>query len=214
MAKFKRFVNTLIPASLLLCSTHSNAVDDSKLWLPSGHVTHFLQLKEAAEAAESLERCTKVLRGTIDFEQSRGDHLIFRILCRQENNKTYNEMVDGQTMETLTTQVVVEDKMSEEELEMLRLEEERRKQEALDLKKLNDWNSCSEALLNDIRLMDSVEWVGDYPPEPDVFNENETSFTIDFDAKNLQGYPLRYRAKCKVSSEEASNHIKKRKDEE
>ena len=75
MAKFKRFVNTLIPASLLLCSTHSNAVDDSKLWLPSSHVTHFLQLKEAAEAAESLERCTKVLRGTIDFEQSRGGHL-------------------------------------------------------------------------------------------------------------------------------------------
>lgn len=210
MAKFRKSVK----ASAILFSTCVSlpviALEDSKLWLPGSHLSHYLKLKEAALAAESLDRCKLVLRGTIDLEQSTDEHPIYRILCRQENNKTYNEMVDGLTMDTLTTKVVIEAKLSPEELELLREEEEKRKAEELRLKKLNAWNRCSEALNTKIALMDAVEWIGQYPPPPDEFEGEFGVFTVDFNAKDMYKQPLKYKVKCIINGEDAQLTIKKR----
>ncbi|VUD52622.1 hypothetical protein TDB9533_01667 [Thalassocella blandensis] len=195
-------------------SSSSLALDESRLWLPGSYVTHYLKLKEAALLVEELERCKVVLRGTIDLEQSSEDRPIYRILCRQENNKTYNEMVDGSTMETLTTRVVVEDKLSAEELEQKRLEEEKRLAEELKLQKLNAWSQCAEVLNKKVALMDAVEWIGDYPPEPDEFADGNGLFTVNFNAKDVYQQALKYRATCRTLNEDVQLRIKKRVDPE
>lgn len=198
MEKSKESVKLSLFLSFISTAHLSMAVEESSLWLPASYSIHYLELKEAAETAEALDRCKVVLRATVDLEQSTNERRIYRVLCRQENNKTYNEMVDGSSMETLTTKIVVEEKLSPEELEQLRLEEEKRIAEERELRKLNHWNQCSEALSEDIRLMEGVEWVGEYPPVPDAFTDELTQFTIDFNAQDIHGQSLRYRALCKV----------------
>ena len=210
MATFKKSVKLSSAILTLISSVTTSALDESTLWLPSSYTKYYLKLKEAAFTAESLERCQTVLRATIDLEQSTEERPIYRILCRQENNKTYNEMVDGITMDTLTTKVIVKEKLSPEELEKIRLEEEKRLAEELKLKKLNAWNLCSEALNEKIALMADVEWLGEYPPEPDQFSDENSLFTVDFDATDMYKQPLHYQAKCQIEGQEVSVSIKKR----
>ena len=159
------------------------SVDDDALWLPKKYAALYLDLKEAANVAQSLDRCEKVLRATIDLDRSKTDHPIFRVLCRQPNGKSYNEMVDGKMMVNLTTVV----NLSE------------------------DWNTCNDLLNDKITLMMGVEILTTEMPEPSVQSDDLIGFEIDFNGKNAQGDTLRYTAKCRLSEDRQIIKVKPRK---
>lgn len=186
---------------LLAAPCLSFALDESRLWLPKRYQTLYLKLVDAAVAAEGIDRCVTVLEGTIDLDASNVSHPIYRILCRQENGRSYNEMVDGITFETLTTPKIVEPELSEEELEAIRLAEEARKAALLEQRKRDFWALCHMEIQQRTRLMIDFTWVSEIPPEPTLLEEVEATFEVDFNAKNMWKKDLRYRAQCRVGDE-------------
>ncbi len=201
--KSKIFVSSSI--GLMGLASFSYSFDDKSLWLPGKYGSLFLDLKKAAQSAENLERCVTILRGTIDLDDSTSGHPVYRFLCRQSNGRTYNEMVDGLTFETLTTIIEVPVEPTAEELEALRLAEEKRKQEALDARILHLWSLCEAELALKVRLMNDIQWITEFPAVPDEITDESAVFTVDFDAKNVQGAALAYRAKCRFSENDALN---------
>ena len=100
-------------AAVLISLPTMNANSDDGLWLPSSQIGYYPQLKKAAEAAQTLPDCIFIQEGTLDLEQSRKDHPIFRIKCRRSSGKTYNEMVDGISFEPLTTKLPTAEEIQE-----------------------------------------------------------------------------------------------------
>lgn len=194
-----------------LISPNIWAVEENRLWLPVKYQGLYLPLKRAAQAAESLERCTKVLQGTIDREQSKPDHPIFRILCKQDSGLTYNEMVDGLTMETLTTIIPAEVVLTPEELEQQRIAEAKRLAEEREATKKRLFKLCDQAVKADAEFMNGLHWYYEDYIEPESFEDDVALFALDFDATNPDGKPLQYRAYCSVDGvEPAKLRIKKR----
>ncbi len=193
-------------------STSTFGLDEERLWLPKSYETLYLELKASAEAALKLERCVKVLRGTIDRQQSTKDHPVFRIQCRQPNGRTYNELVDGLTKETLTTPVIIEVPPTEEELAAMRAEEERKKKEAADQREREFLQACKTQFDSKTRVFENIELLNP-KPEPSSFSMEAAAFMFDFDTRDINGTPLKYRAYCSVAlEEEARIKIRKRRD--
>lgn len=197
---------------LLLISKWSYALDEKRLWLPVKYQALYLPLVEAATAAEALERCVDVVEGTIDLEQSAAGQPIFRIVCRQENGRTYSEMVDGISFATMTTPKVVAPEPTAEELEQQRLQEEQRRQAEVDRAKRDAWQLCRMQMLERTRMMMDLVWLTDIETqrEPDVHTENEIGFTLSFDARSMWREPLHYTAECVVRGVSAEVSLRKR----
>ena len=187
-------------------------MDAGRLWLPAKYQANYLSLVKAAEAAEAIERCVTVVEGTQDLEQSRADHPIYRILCRQENGRTYNEMVDGLSFETLTTPKIIEPVLTPEEQERLRLQEEQRRLAEIAQQKATAWELCRQELLQRTRMMIDLQWQADLesPMEPVEFTEDLTRFTVDFNARSMWNEALHYSAECAVAAGAASVKLQKR----
>ncbi len=194
LVKFKIFVSISFMAGALASSVY--AVEDARLWLSASHAPLFIDLKQAALAAEKLERCVSVAEGTIDLDDSMPDHPIYRILCRQKNGRTYNEMVDGISFKTLTTKIEVPVLPTEDELEALRLTEEKRKQEAKKMRIESLSGICVQGIKGKTRLMKGVVWLTPLPLQPTEMDDTSAKFSVDFDAKGVHGGALRYRANC------------------
>lgn len=166
-----------------------NAVESDVLWLPKKYASHYENLIKAAEAAEAIDRCVEVVGATIDIEQSKPNHPKYRILCRQEDRRTYNEMVDGLSFDTLSTP-----KEEEKALE----------------KQIMQWKLCRDALNEKTRLMSKLEVLTEERPDPTSFNEEQTHYIIDFNGESMSGAALKYRADCLVSGENVSIEVKRR----
>lgn len=179
--KYKKLINFRLIALFAIVfplSAQVHALDEKRLWLPTKYQKLFLDLKEAALATEALGHCKTVLRGTIDLEQSRKDHPIYRILCRKSDGRSYNEMVDGLTLELLT---------SNKPVDVSKIEE----------RKLHLWTLCEEKVNDEVKLMKDMTWISELPVKPKVYDDAKVHFIADFDAKDGYGTPLRYQAFCK-----------------
>lgn len=197
MGKFKRLASL---ALLGLVAPAASALETDVLWLPKSYQGLYLNLVEAAEAAEALERCVSVLEGTLDRQQSQPEHPIYRILCRQDNGRSYNEMVDGLTLNTLTTQESVEEELSAEALERIEREEQARREAERQRRQAALWQSCHAALINRTSMMIDREWVSDPEPEPQTFDGEVAVFLVDFNAQSVWGKALEYRARCRADT--------------
>ena len=208
-AKLKLFVSS----ALLFAPQPSLSLDESRLWLPKKYQTQYLSLVKAAKVAEALDRCVDVLEGTLDFGQSTKDHPVYRILCRQENQRNYNEMVDGLSFEPLTTVEIPEPEISPEQQEARRKAEEARKKAEEELRKLNFWQMCHAAIMDRTKMMINLKWLSEPEPEPKSFDENGAVYEVNFNAESIWGKALKYRAVCEVS-EQAGADLKllKRRD--
>ncbi len=204
LEKFKLFGKFVLSMLLVAPSIGFTEVDLDRLWIPAKHQTLFIDLKKAANAAESIRRCVTVLQGTLDLDHSSANHPVYRILCRQENGKSYNEMVDGITFETLTTVQEAIVPPTPEELERQRMEEERKKAEALDKRKERNWLLCLEEFDLKTKYMIELKRVQEERPEPDVIDDAKVEFTIDFNSHNTQGQLLKYKAFCHTVDEKVS----------
>lgn len=198
----QNFARNVFWGMSLLITTAAQAVEDDRLWLPSNFAEQFLDLKKAAESAEALERCQTVLQGTIDLEKSDKQRPIYRILCRQKNGASYNEMVDGLSFETLTTTSEQPEQMTPEELEAIRLEEERQLQEARENRIKSLWEVCHAAVKRKTAYMQEVKWLQELPPEPAEFTDTSVNFRVDIDAQSPSGDALKFVADCHFEESE------------
>lgn len=194
-----------LAVSILAVALPSHSVDKSRLWLAISDQKYYLRLIQAAEAAESLARCTEVLEATLDRGQSRPDHPIFRILCLQPSGQSYNEMVDGRSFETLTTPTPIVVELTPEEQQRLAELERQRELKAIEDRKDKLWQSCEQALIEKTRMMIDMEWLQNDRPEPDHFDDEGARFSSHFNARSLMGEPLRYTAVCDVTDEGVKN---------
>ena len=167
------------------------AVEEKAYWLPNAYEKYYLILKKAANNAEALDRCVTVLSATLDLEQSRPDHPIFRILCKQENGVTYNEMVDGLSFKTLTT--VVPDPVELEKIE----QKKREKSAAM------QWQQCLESVEEKARLIQNSKIITRQKPDNLPDENGVTRYLIDFDGENMYGESLSYQVECLVSETDA-----------
>lgn len=190
----------------------ASAVDSQRLWLPVKYQTRYLDLIRAAETAEAIDRCVSVVEGTLDLEQSQPQHPIYRILCRQENGRTYNEMVDGLTFATLTTPKIVEPVLTPEEQERMRQQEEVRRLAEIAHRKATAWQACRQELVNRTHLMMELHWAEDLdaPLEPTEFTAEAARFFVNFNARSMWGEPLRYTAECAYTADSAVVTLRKR----
>lgn len=197
---------------LMVASSIGHALDEDRLWLPVRYQTLYLSLVKAASVAEELERCVSVVEGTLDLEQSKPEHPVYRIQCRQESGRTYNEMVDGLSFATLTTVEVVEPELSAEEQEMLRVQEELRRQEEIARQKQDAWQVCRSQLLERTKLMMDLTWQTEIEGErePEVYSEEEIRFSVDFDARSMWEEPLHYTADCTLRNGSTEVVLRKR----
>lgn len=213
---FGAVIKTASAACYFLTAAFSEsgwALDENRLWLPVSHEKLFLDLKKAAEKTEALDRCKEVVRGTIDLRRSKAEHPIYRIQCRQSNLRTYNEMVDGLSFETLTTKVEKVEELSEADKEALRLEEERKQAEALQELKDGYRESCLNELASKTKLFKQKVLL-DPVPEPVEFASEKAKFYIDFDSVDLNEISLKYRAICIAQQDESVEiHIRKRRED-
>jgi hypothetical protein len=182
---------------LLAVSSIGHALDKERLWLPVKYQTLYLPLVKAASVAQALERCVTVVEGTLDLEQSKPSHPIYRIQCRQENGRTYNEIVDGVSFAPLTTVTVIEPERVAEEVA-------RQKQIA--------WQKCQAPLIDRTRLMQELVWQTALEDlvEPQVYSEEEVRFAVNFDARSMGGEPLHYKAECTVRKGSVEIVLRKR----
>lgn len=194
--KFNLFAKFVVVIGVGLKPQLGLALDENRLWLPSQYQTLYLDLKKAAGVAESIDRCVVVLNGTIDLDRSSDGHPVYRILCRQKNGKSYNEMVDGVSFRTLTTKVPIVQEPTAEELEQMRLAEERRREEELRIRKLKMWELCQKTFVDKTSLMINLTLITLTQPEPNYIDENRVQYIIDFDAENQKGDKLRFRSIC------------------
>lgn len=191
--RFSQFASLL---GLSVCIDATWGVDESRLWLAKSQHKYFLSLVQAAQVAETLERCSEVLEGTLDREQSAPNHPIFRVLCRQPNGRSYNEMVDGLSFETLTTPKPVVVELTPEELEQLRRQQEERERQQTERRHDRFWQLCEAALSEKTRMMIDLAWLTQGRPEPASFDSHSASFAVDFNARSVWGEPLKFRANC------------------
>lgn len=185
----------LIIPSLSISPMSAEAYDD-KIWLPKAYESHYLKLVKATEQALALERCVEILDATIDLGQSTQERPMYRILCQQANNRSYTEMVDGVTFDTLTTP---KPPPETEEQKALRLAEELAAKKAALVKRIRGcWQLCNAVLLERTQDMSSLTWMQAEQPIPTKQTDDYVVFTVDFNANGLSGEKLRYRARCKV----------------
>lgn len=177
---------------LLAASAISHAADKNRLWLPVKYQPLYTSLLKAASVAEEVDRCQAVVEGTLDLDQSSPGHPIFRILCRQENGLTYNEMVDGLSFATLTTPP----------------DSEERRQ----IRARVAWQLCRTHLVERTQLMAELRWLTDLNAavEPAAITAEEVRFFADFDAKSLSRESLHYRGECVVVNDKVEVSLRQR----
>lgn len=186
---------------LLFSATVCEAIDESRLWLPGTHRFLFIDLQQAAQSAENLDKCTKVLSGTVDLDQSTKEKPIFRILCRKKNGKTYSEMVDGVTKQTLTTLQGAEAVLSLEALQALREREgNSRKVQAINEQIKLFWPVCKSAFDKRTAQMIKVKTLFDGDIDPVEYRQLQSTFQFQFNAEDPSGAPLEYETTCRVRS--------------
>lgn len=199
MHKLRRLI---LASSWLLGGTAGSNVhglDESRLWLAHSHSKYHIRLVRAAKTVEIMDRCQEVIEGTLDTAQSRSEKPMFRILCRQRNGKSYNEMVDGMTFEVITRPKPVARESSSGQLQLSAVELRERAEQRRRARTL--WQLCDKAIRNRSKLMMEFKWASPSAPKPLSIDAGSAVFEAYFDAKDIWGQGLFYKANCKVEAD-------------
>ena len=164
-------------------TSSSAAVDADALWLPLSYQELAPALRKIALAVEADDRCTKVLRGKLHASSQR-DKPIYHITCRGSDRHTFAVKVDG-----LTQDMEFQGAAPAE----IKGYSEKRIQAA--------WNKCEEFLQKKTRFMRNMSRLQQGRPIPDTSELGAVTLVLDFNAEDLQGKPLRYRASCYASND-------------
>jgi|GEM_PF-2909637 len=166
---------------------------DVIMWLPKSYEDKDRHLSMAVDVVMDTERCHQALKATISIDQSTLAHPIYKVLCRDESQTTYYELVDGLDLKIIVPVVIIEpdDGPSVEELEQARND--------------NMWRTCEAMLQEQYRNYPEVDVLTKKRPKEQLTSDGSVLFTVDFDAVSIFGKRLRYRAICSFNSEKDYN---------
>lgn len=213
----------VVSMALILCgiSVHSYAVDRSRLWLPTSYKHYFAKLRKAAQLAEEkAPRCTEIIDGSLQQKLSTPEQPVFRLICRDENRRSHAMNIDGLTLEVVDLDRpggrVNFEQLEAERLQAIKDEELRLADEAR-LKELQQqkdlWADCQQQVAKKTKNMRAMTVLTEEMPVADGSKEGVTTFLLDFNAEDIYGNPLRYRAACNYRSlEDFTVKIRPRKD--
>jgi hypothetical protein len=145
------------------------------LWLPAKYKLDMPKLLAAAQMVESGESCKKLVRG--ELLQSSSPQLVFRILCRNEQNQTFVTLVDGNSLELVN--------LSGE----TRLEQHQRHIAQY-------WRKCRDSLQHETEAMINTRWPETRLLQPSILEDERILFEVKFTAENLAGDTLYYLGTC------------------
>ncbi len=195
----KAFSVALLPVLVLYCGAVI-AISDERLWLPESYKILHLKLVKAALQAENTDRCESVVSGTVHQGRSSLQHPVFKITCRDNRRNTYPILIDGITFQDLTPPGRRAKRRTQDELDQILYHKY--------------WSACQKELNKRTKLMMELEWLTSEMPEPEKVSENETRFSVDFNAMDLQRRLLQYRARCTFTLLESEEDIQSLEDEE
>lgn len=227
----------LVLCGLLWPVGYVQAVELEQLWLPKSYLRHLPRLYDAARLVEAYPRCAQLLEGTSHLDRSTLEHPVFRFTCRNSEGESFSLLVDGPSLEKLdetrpSGRVSFEQlheeyreeqarererELKQQELAQLRLaseEAERVRKEWVEWweeeyqRRETVWAKCVARLQERVGEMQSLEWLTDTMPEPELAQEPELgsrpalTFVIDFNAQSYYGEDLYYRAYCRESEDD------------
>ncbi|GAA5316286.1 MAG: hypothetical protein AseanaTS_14900 [Candidatus Pelagadaptatus aseana] len=163
---------------LLVATPTSWAVNDLDLWLPSSMRDLMPQLRKAALAVEATEECSKLMQAGLYEPSRKAEVPKFRMLCRDANRRSYAVLVNSQSLEITYPG---------------------RKPEVTTFNKkmvASIWRNCQQQLQQKTKFMNDMVLLTKGMPKPDTSEPGALTMLVDFDAKTMQGKPLRYRATC------------------
>lgn len=171
-------VNSAVLFIPIICALPASvqAVDSSRLWLPSSYKQHTSKLKKAANLAEEkAPRCLEVISGSLSQDISILDAPIFRVICRDENRRTHAMQIDGSSFDVVdlsypsgrvSFEQLVLDKIAADQRELERLAELERLK--ILQQQRDDWADCQKQLQVKVKNMRSVVWLTTEMPEQEV----------------------------------------------
>lgn len=85
--------------------------------------------------------------------------------------------------------------------------------ESMEVPEQFHWQKCKRQLAQETRMMAQMRYISVLPPEPEQMeDQDKVKYTVDFDARDISGTALHYRATCVADDKTASLNIKARKD--
>ncbi|GAA6150835.1 hypothetical protein [Pseudoteredinibacter isoporae] len=167
--------------SLLFYTTASKAADPY-LWLPTSYKGKLPQLKQAVEVARENPRCSRVLKGTVNVDLSSQQVPVFKILCRDDERKTFSLLLDGTSFKTYDrTKSRFHKGPSERSMREF-------------------WTACNKAVADMYEDFRTIRVLTRERPEPTLYKDATVGIAIDFDAVSLIGERLAFRAECIFTS--------------
>ena len=163
----------------------SSAADVSsfehKLWLPLSQRAYMPNLIRAANTVAGWEKCKSLVRGELLESKSTTDRPVFRIICRDDKQKTYPTLIDGISLEELhITGETLEQQNRRHVPQYSRL--------------------CISALKKEASAMINSHWPEGVTLEPVYLDERLIEFEVDFTAETLAGEKLLYRGYCEFNN--------------
>lgn len=194
--------------SVMLAAQAAPVIDPQLLWLPMSYKTYKPELRKAAELVQmKAPNCAKVVQAGLALDQSTLEAPIFKVTCRDANQRTNALLIDGLTLEVVDPDYPggrVTFEQLEKEKARLAAEQERLK--ALELhNQLRD--DCHQQLLKRTTKMRKLHWwtvFAEATPAAEVGDDDWVRFQADFDAVDIYAQPLKYRAVCAYHPEQKS----------
>lgn len=155
---------------------------DPYLWLPTSYKGKLPQLKQAVDVARENPRCSQVLKGTVNVDLSSQQVPVFKILCRDDERKTFSLLLDGTSFKTYDrTKSRFHQGPSERSMREF-------------------WTACNKAVADMYEDFRTIRVLTRERPEPTLYKDATVGIAIDFDAVSLIGERLAFRAECIFTS--------------
>lgn len=206
----------------------NSPIRENQLLLPKSYHQHRPLLWKAAALAIQTSRCARFLFGDLQRDYSTLTHPVFRIQCRDRENRSYALLVDGLSMRVLDDTHPAgsisfadleqefeagheRDLVWSERITTERLAAAKDGNDAVLLRELENlkslenarhkllWEHCLRQLKMKVRNMNKLTWLTQDMPRPEIEENNRLIYYIDFDAQDLYQQPLHYRAECSIA---------------
>jgi len=190
--------------AVLLCAllstpvyAETKVVDRKKLWLPTSYQYHYHQLEIAAEKVAKEPDCFTILSGTVLESVSTIDHPVFNFRCRTKERRSFAIQVDGKTLKLTHSLKVRQEKLVQEALNAQeKAKNDPKILEARRLEQARYWGICLKELKKKTRLFKGVKVLTELPAKPDIIEDKEFIYTVDFDALSSRNATLKFRTQC------------------
>lgn len=173
-------------------STSLWAVTEQDVWVPKRYTVAKHKLLSTAVEAERTERCVSAIQGSLNLQKTTKQAYYFVVTCRDKNRHSYNLSytypIDG-AMPTLVNEQLIVVEVVEEVVV------------AVPSISANEaWPLCVDTLRHKVRKMLDVQ-ITELNPEPSDEGLPEQVLVILFEAKDPDGFLLRYQGNCVVDLE-------------